>query len=231
VVAVLNAEAGDILQDLAPGRVPSYEFLNSLTKEQLDLFIETSLLADGHTRLASYERNLGQKNPQSADAFQYACILAGHATSVRTGNRLAGYDYGMTLVRIRQQRKFKLAKGRHAQVTYEGTVWCPTTASGTWLARRRGKVYFTGNSGWGGEDIAFMRAVDTMYAKHKTSNNGTFHVWHPVLSAGEPHLRMWEGQPGPRANDWLSERYANAFGDRSLMRQVIDQTGPAGGAA
>jgi phage terminase large subunit-like protein len=30
--------------------------------------------------------------------------------------------------------------------TYTGTVWCPTTDTGTWLARRRGKVYFTGNS-------------------------------------------------------------------------------------
>jgi Glycosyl transferase family 2/N-terminal domain of galactosyltransferase len=75
--------------------------------------------------------------------------------------------------------------------------------------------------GWGGEDIAFMRAVDTMYAKHKTADNGTFHVWHPVLAAGEPHLRMWAGQAGPRANDWLSERYASAFGDRALMAQVI----------
>jgi Glycosyl transferase family 2 len=76
-------------------------------------------------------------------------------------------------------------------------------------------------SGWGGEDIAFMRAVDTMYAKHKTTGNETFHVWHPVLSAGEAHLRMWAGQAAPRANDWLSERYARAFGDRALMQQVI----------
>jgi hypothetical protein len=34
------------------------------------------------------------------------------------------------------------------RVRYTGTVWCPTTANGTWLARRKGTVYFTGNSSW-----------------------------------------------------------------------------------
>ena len=33
-------------------------------------------------------------------------------------------------------------------VSYTGKVWCPTTPNGTWLARRNGKVYFTGNSGF-----------------------------------------------------------------------------------
>ena len=29
---------------------------------------------------------------------------------------------------------------------YTGRVWCPKTKNSTWLARRRGTVYFTGNS-------------------------------------------------------------------------------------
>lgn len=33
-----------------------------------------------------------------------------------------------------------------SRVEYGGTVWCPVTEDGTWLARRRGTVYFTGNS-------------------------------------------------------------------------------------
>lgn len=31
-------------------------------------------------------------------------------------------------------------------VMHSGLVWCPTTTNGTWLARRNGTVYFTGNS-------------------------------------------------------------------------------------
>lgn len=33
-------------------------------------------------------------------------------------------------------------------VPYTGTLWCPTTVNHTWLARRKGKVFYTGNSGW-----------------------------------------------------------------------------------
>jgi len=31
-------------------------------------------------------------------------------------------------------------------VKYTGIVWCPRTRNSTWLAKRRGTVYFTGNS-------------------------------------------------------------------------------------
>jgi hypothetical protein len=31
-------------------------------------------------------------------------------------------------------------------VEHSGVIWCPTTANGTWFARRRGTTYFTGNS-------------------------------------------------------------------------------------
>jgi hypothetical protein len=34
------------------------------------------------------------------------------------------------------------------ETTYTGTVWCPTTPNGTWFARRNGKSFFTGNSGF-----------------------------------------------------------------------------------
>jgi len=32
------------------------------------------------------------------------------------------------------------------KVVHEGLIWCPTTQNKTWLARRNGTVYFTGNS-------------------------------------------------------------------------------------
>ena len=35
--------------------------------------------------------------------------------------------------------------------------------------------------GWGGEDHAAMRAMDTLYAPHKTLPGQVLHVWHPML--------------------------------------------------
>ena len=148
----LNAEAGELLQGLAPGRVPSHAFLLALTRSQLALFIETSMLADN-----SGKSSLAQKDPAAAEAFQFACILAGYATSVKPNSYPShdrqGREYHMHNVRIRSQRVFwpmrgKAGLGKPERVTYSGEVWCPTTANGTWLARRRGSVYFTGNSSW-----------------------------------------------------------------------------------
>jgi hypothetical protein len=38
-----------------------------------------------------------------------------------------------------------LAGFTRTEEPYSGTVWCPTTVAGTWLARRGSSVYFTGN--------------------------------------------------------------------------------------
>jgi hypothetical protein len=46
------------------------------------------------------------------------------------------------------------------RVHYKGIVWCPTTPNGTWLARRNGTVYWTGNSaGASGDDSAKLTKV------------------------------------------------------------------------
>lgn len=210
----LNAEAGGLVQSFAPGRVPSHEFLLSLTQSQLALFIETSMLADGHSRTRSYERVLGQKNPAAADAFQFACVLAGHASASSTYKLDPKYGYSMNTVSIRQQRRFKLSKGRHAKVRYTGIVWCPTTENGTWLARRNGKVYFTGNS----EDAAFMRAVDTVYCPHNLGDNDVIHLWH-ARAGMSWDTRRWVGQPGV-ANSRLSQRYSIATSEPGFMKAL-----------
>lgn len=229
IVFSLNAEAGALMQCLAPLRVPSYGFLLALTASQLDLFIEASLLGDGHVRRTNGEISLGQKNPAAADAFQFACVLAGHCTSVHTTRNMKGYDYGMTNVRLRSQKHFKLCKGTHSIVELEGTIWCPTTENHTWLARRNGKTYFTGNCGWGGEDHAAMRATDTLYWWHKTMPGQFLHVWHPMLSPeGTKNFvdwrrRMWENQSATGANEALSGRYYGANGDPKRMRRLCDE--------
>lgn len=218
------------MQQCASNRVPSYEFLLALTKPQLDLFIESSILGDGHVRKDNKETVLGQKSQAAADAFQFACILAGYATSVHTEKIIKGYDYGMTRVRLLQQERFKLCKGKHTSVILGGVVWCPTTENGTWLARRKGKTYFTGNSGWGGEDHAAMRATDALYWRHKTLPFDFLHVWHPMLSPhGETnelvdwHERMWFGQASSGANDTLSGRYYGAQDDRERMQKLVNE--------
>ena len=76
--------------------------------------------------------------------------------------------------------------------------------------------------GWGGEDVAFVRALDTVYSKHKTTSNDVLHLWHPNI--GLTHKdRMWQGQVDPRANERLASRYNAATGDRVRMKALVDE--------
>jgi len=73
-------------------------------------------------------------------------------------------------------------------------------------------------AGWGGEDVSFMRAVDTLWAKHKTTPNDVLHLWHPTTTSAEnPYLRVWQGQDSAHVNDSLEGRYQAATGDRAKM--------------
>ena len=75
--------------------------------------------------------------------------------------------------------------------------------------------------GWGGEDVSFMHAVDTLYGRHKTFNGPVYHVHHPTIKGTWAMTRQWAGQDKPEMNDALSSKYEDAVGDKEMMRQLI----------
>jgi hypothetical protein len=94
------------------------------------------------------------------------------------------------------------------------------TTVGGWDTRFRG---------WGGEDHAAMRAMDTLYWPHKTVDTQVLHLWHPMLSpaGGKSDWvhwkeRTWAGQTSHSANDVLSGRYYSAMGNPAKMRTLVD---------
>lgn len=81
--------------------------------------------------------------------------------------------------------------------------------------------------GWGSEDVSFMHAVDTLYGKHKTSNNPVYHIWHPAITeAARKYRRLWEYQQTAGSNDFLAKKYRAASGDAEAMRKVVGQLAP-----
>lgn len=98
------------------------------------------------------------------------------------------YGYGMTAVRILQQRRTRPTNGIALRTTLTGDVWCPTTANHTWLARRHGKVYFTGNSGHGHDDTAMRIAFDRCAGPIRHVDGTAYHLYHldfdPTLTRG-----------------------------------------------
>lgn len=83
--------------------------------------------------------------------------------------------------------------------------------------------------GWGGEDVSFLRALDTLWAQHKNMPGDVLHLWHPKLhqgsvpsTGGSWKVRLWQGQNEPNANAWLSIKYNDATGRPSEMRPLVD---------
>lgn len=150
----LNAAAAEILLEYAPDRLVGLDFVQNLTSAQLELFIDVSIKADG-SRLARGTGTMlfGQKDPERNAAFELAAILSGRAVYHSTN---VSYGISADGPKLRTQHTVSAGdtttfspRGRSFSIEpYTGTVWCPTTPSGTWLARHDGTVFYTGNSAW-----------------------------------------------------------------------------------
>lgn len=148
---IICTEAAKLLVDVAPEKVPSSTFLRSLTAAQAELFFETSIAADGHEAKADGQINFTQKDERRIRAFEFLCALLGRPTNTGPLHEAAGEgwrccvvrrsDYITPLADAARGKGFEVSRDR-----YVGTVWCPTTENGTFLARRRGTVFWTGNS-------------------------------------------------------------------------------------
>lgn len=76
--------------------------------------------------------------------------------------------------------------------------------------------------GWGGEDVAHARALDTLYGKHKITRNQVTHLWHQKIGATFK-TRKWKGQKVDQPNGHLASRYSQSTGDPEMMRKVVNE--------
>jgi len=148
-----------------PDKRPGYEFITSLPRRQLILLAEAMLLGDGRWfGMNPPHKNISieffSSDKELINQFQMILTLAGFAssngivphyeTSFFKGNHRSE-RYGDCL-RVTCKRTGKIGirnlrdHGDFMQVDYKGPIWCPTTTTGTWVAKRNGKVYITGNS-------------------------------------------------------------------------------------
>lgn len=75
--------------------------------------------------------------------------------------------------------------------------------------------------GWGGEDVALLRALDTLYAKHKTTNTDVLHLWHPTIGHNYKS-RVWQNQR-EQYNNNLATKYHKATRHPSKMRELVEE--------
>jgi hypothetical protein len=75
--------------------------------------------------------------------------------------------------------------------------------------------------GWGGEDVSFLRALDTLYCQHEVATADLCHFWH-ARPGENPQDRFWIGQVFP-ANSRLAQRYSLATGEPTFMRTLVKE--------
>lgn len=153
--------ADELHQVCGPEKEVALEFLFALTADQLELFVSRSLLADGscnkdrrrglarHSTLGERSEVLSQTSEARIRSWEIACVLAGQPI-VTHERRYGGKTFWSTTVlkcdEVGPSRSVS-KKGR-AKVTrerYTGHVWCPQTELGSFVARRNGSIYLTGN--------------------------------------------------------------------------------------
>jgi len=157
--------------NMFPNRVLTYEFLNSLSQHQAQVLMKAMLQADGsgvdgHGELITLHGNSKStpsmccSNIEETDLFQYLAFIAGYATNVTTcepmdctsknklyesmGNIPNTRNTYYTVTVLKRQRAHVYPHNK--SLMHCNLVWCVSTNNHTWIARREGKVFITGNS-------------------------------------------------------------------------------------
>lgn len=149
----INLNGAERFKEVAPNKVVSNEFITSLTADQLELFIDVSIMADGSTTNGG-TRVIGQKRKSYLDPLQMACSLLGYRTTLKRNEKNYSYKQGTyvewVLSIFKNKSKLYIGELFHRRKSIKESkrnkVWCPTVKHSTWLARRNGNVYFTGNT-------------------------------------------------------------------------------------
>jgi DNA modification methylase len=102
------------------------------------------ILGDGHKRKDDKRISFIQKDKECVDWFEILAMRCGyHTVTSKKGNGWITYLTKRTAIGIRNTN----GKGKAIKkIYYKGKIWCPRTPNSTWIAKRNGRVFITGNT-------------------------------------------------------------------------------------
>ena len=158
-----------VLEKLLPNKNLTMNFILDLTMTQREKLVNVFIDGDGWR--TNGHRRFSQKDPARTDMFQALCTIAGIKTNShlienhmsfgklvnyyqvnlfsKRGNTTRGECINMHGGKRNGRSVVGQGKTSHPNeptTYYQGTVWCPETEYGSFMARRNGKVYLTGNT-------------------------------------------------------------------------------------
>jgi len=132
----------EIVKKIAKKQLPM-NILKKCSSRQIRLFIDEYIKGDGSKeRLRIYT-----KDEQIKDDFQELCAVSGYGSHVHLNKN------NIFVINIHKNQNQSIMEKK--KLKYKGKVWCPTTSTSTWIARRNGNVFITGNSQYPFSNITF----------------------------------------------------------------------------
>lgn len=154
-----NKDFADYLHNIIPNKELNMGLLNSLTKKQIKLLLDGMILGDGckkGTRIIT-------SSIEQANLIQILIVMAGYYSNIlindNRGVHFSNRVKSGKIVTKNVSYLVTIGKNKHFHhISTRGTnhikkisnqnklIWCPTVNNGTWVCRRNGKTYITGNS-------------------------------------------------------------------------------------
>ncbi len=180
-----GALARSVRGDL-PGKRPTYPLLWRMTVTEKQAFLRAAMLGDG-SGWGSRAEQFHQQHEDDLTWFQTLLALVGRAGKVgmrrdRTGGAVYLRQFAMTEL----QHRHLADAAEH----YTGEVWCVGVPTGAFLARRNGRVFVTGNSGFP-KSLDVAKALDA-----RLGVEGTFGAPKSAEHAGWIERGRMRGKPG-----------------------------------
>ncbi|WP_259304767.1 PLxRFG domain-containing protein [Thermomonas sp. S9] len=158
--------------ELMPDNLLTFDLFRTMTAEEMEALLDAFAKGDGHRRGAGcYTIDQADHGVQNLHVLQAMATALGR-TATLTSN-------GKTMILMGGLRPSQrtIAKGLTRTERTVDTVWCPTTAHGTWIARRRGAVFVTGNSNANRARWMQSNAAKVFLLFRQYSLNMTWFLW------------------------------------------------------
>ena len=145
-------------------------YLLNLSERQSRLFLETYIRGDGKEGCKIATSDLGLVSD-----LQTIIVNAGYGFTVLKRKPMGVGKRDIYILRIIKHPETYISKIE--KVNYKGIVWCPHTENGTIIARRKGKVFITGNCPF--TNITLDLLPSAVFAKQ------------PVIIGGKPQKETY----------------------------------------
>jgi len=135
-----NDRWAERMREDIPNRKPTYKLLK-LKKRYLQALLNGLMLGDGCWSVNNESGVFYQKDSSTCDWFQILCLHLGYRSSVNEKKDSVNFCKANS-TEIQSKKRIRSVRVKNTR------VWCVRTKNETFVARRNGKIFITGNSGF-----------------------------------------------------------------------------------